>query len=106
MGAKFNQARIILSTAGIGGQISWQYWNGESWTDLAPQSGSYHLDSEQKTVMLWQDLNSVPADWQMCPVNAVSQFWIRSLVITPFATAPVGSQITAVPQAEYLGATI
>lgn len=106
MGAKFNQARIILSTAGIGGQVSWQYWNGESWTDLAPQSGSYHLDSEEKTVMLWQDLNSVPADWQMCPVNAVSQFWIRSLVITPFATAPVGSQITAVPQAEYLGATI
>jgi hypothetical protein len=42
----------------------------------------------------------------MCPVNGLSEFWVRIVAITPFATAPVGTQITAVPQAGYLKATI
>jgi hypothetical protein len=104
MEVKFNLARVILATAGIGGQVKWQYWNGETWTDFSPQSGSYHLDSEGKTVILWQDLESAPADWQRCGVNGMSEFWVRILVVSSFATAPVGTQITAVPQVKYLKA--
>jgi hypothetical protein len=104
MKVKFNLARIILATAGIGGEVKWQYWNGESWFDFVPQSGDHHLDSDEKTVILWQDLNSVPSDWQRCPVNGVSEFWIRILVTTSFTTVPVGTQITAVPEAKYLKA--
>jgi hypothetical protein len=104
MDVKFNLTKIILSTAGIGGEVKWQYWNGESWSDFVPQSGNYHLDSQDKTVILWQDLNSVPSDWQRCPVNGVSEFWIKILVTTAFATAPVGTQITAVPEAKYIKA--
>jgi hypothetical protein len=104
MNAKFNLVRIILSTAGIGGAVKWQYWNGGSWTDFVPQSGSYHLDFQTKMVILWQDLNSAPSDWQMCPVNGVSKFWIRILVTTAFATAPVGTQITAIPEIKYIKA--
>ena len=104
MDAKFNLARIILSTAGIGGLVKWQYWNGESWSDFVPPSGNYHLDSQEKTIILWQDLNSVPSDWQMYPVNGVSKFWVRIIVTTAFATAPVGSQITAVPEVKYIKA--
>jgi hypothetical protein len=106
MAAKFNLAAIILSTAGIGGQVSWQYWNGQAWTDFSPQSGTYHLDSQRKTVVLWTDLSSVPNDWQMCQVNGESRFWVRVLVIVPFSTAPVGTQITALSQAESLKVTI
>jgi hypothetical protein len=102
MDRKFNLAKIILSTAGIAGQVSWEYFNGESWTDFTPHSGAYHLDSLNKMVMLWQDLYSVPSDWQQCPVNGVSKFWVRILVTTGFTTAPVGTQITAVPAAKYL----
>ncbi|MGB7062563.1 MAG: hypothetical protein WBF13_09475 [Candidatus Zixiibacteriota bacterium] len=105
MDAKFNLARIALSTAGIGGQAKWQYWDGESWTDFAPVSGNYNLDSEEKAIILWQDLNSVPAGWQRCPVNAVSQFWIRIAATTPYATAPVGTQVTSVPEARHLQVT-
>lgn len=104
MDAKFNMARIILSTAGIGGAAKWQYRAGDSWIDFVPQSGDYHLDSQNKTIILWQDLNSAPSDWQMCPVNGVSKFWVRILVTTAFATAPVGTQITAVPEIKYLKA--
>ncbi len=102
MEAKFNLAKILLSTPGIGGEMKWQYWDGESWVDFVPQSGSYHLDSGDKMVVLWQDLDSVPSEWQMCGVNEVPKFWIRLLVVSSFATAPIGSQITAVPEAKYL----
>jgi hypothetical protein len=106
MGAKFNLVRFVLSAAGAGGQVTWQFWNGQAWTDFVPQSGDWNLDSQEKTVILWQDLSTAPADWQMCPVNGESQFWVRILVEEPFSTAPVGSQITAIPQAESLKVTI
>jgi hypothetical protein len=102
MDAKFNLTKIILSTAGIGGEVKWQYWDGEGWSDFAPQSGSYHLDSQDKSIILWEDLNSVPSDWQMCPVDGISQFWIKVLVTSSFTTPPVGTQITAVPDVKYL----
>ncbi len=104
MDRKFNLARMILSTAGITGQVSWQYWNGESWTGFVPFSGAYHLDSLDNMVVLWEDLSSAPSDWQQCPVNGASKFWVRALVTTDFTTAPVGTQITAVPEAKYLNA--
>lgn len=104
MDRKFNLAKAILSTAGITGQVSWQYWNGESWTNFTPYSGAYHLDSQDKMVILWEDLSSVPSDWQQCPVNLVSKFWVRVLVTTGFTTTPVGTQITAVPEVKYLNA--
>ncbi len=102
MHRKFNLARVILSTAGVTGQVSWQYWNGESWTGFTPNSGAYHLDCLDKMVVLWEDLHSVPSDWQQCPINEVSRFWVRALVTVGFTTAPVGTQITAVPEAKYL----
>jgi hypothetical protein len=104
MDHQFNLAKTILSTAGITGQVSWQYWNGVSWTNFTPYSGAYHLDSLDKTVILWEDLSSVPSDWQQCLVNNVSRFWVRILVTTGFTTAPVGTQITAVSEAKYLNA--
>jgi hypothetical protein len=105
MDAKFNLVRIILSTAGIGGEVAWQYWNGESWTDFVPVSGSYNLDSEEKTIVLWPDLTSVPATQQRCSVNGGSEFWVGIMVTTPYATAPVGAQVTAVPETRHLQVT-
>jgi hypothetical protein len=104
MDVKFNLVRIIVSTVGVSGAVKWQVWNGETWIDFVPQSGNYHLDSPEKTVILWQDLNSVPSDWQICPVNGESKFWMRILVITPFGTSPIGTQITAVPEVKFLKA--
>lgn len=104
MDQKFNLAKMILSTSGITGEVSWQYWSGTNWTNFTPYSGAYHLESQDKMVVLWQDLSSVPSDWQQCPVNSVSKFWVRILVTTGFTTAPVGTQITAVSEAKYLNA--
>jgi len=102
MDSKFNLVRFILSTSGIAGQVSWQYWNGTTWFTFTPNSGAYHLDFSPKMVILWQDLLSTPADWQQTSINNVIKFWVRVLVTTGYSTAPVGTQITAVGKNDYL----
>lgn len=102
MNEKFNQVRLILSTAGVGGEIVWEYWDGSEWRSLTPDSGAYHLDAASKLVILWEDLSSVPSDWQMCSVSNSSKFWVRAKVTIAYTTIPVGTQITAVPESEYV----
>jgi len=102
MDSKFNLVSLVLSTAGITGEVIWQYWNGSSWDSFTPYSGMFHLTTSPKTVVLWQDLDSVPSDWQQNSVNSITEFWIRLLVTTAYTTAPVGTQITAVAKNEYL----
>ncbi len=99
---KFNLVNIILSTPGVGGEVSWEYWDGEKWSSFVPDSGSYHLDSLHKILLLWEDLSSCPSDWQRCNVCQENRFWIRIGVETAFTTPPVGTQITCVPEGEYV----
>lgn len=105
MDSKFNFSRIILSTPGVGGEISWFYWDGETWHNFVPESGSYHLDSQTESVLLWKDLLSCPSDWQQNTIEGIKKFWVKLKVDTSFTTAPVGTQITAVPQCKYLNVT-
>jgi len=99
---RFNLVNIILSTSGVGGEVMWEYWDGEKWLSFVPYSGSYHLDSLQKILLMWEDLSSCPADWQRCEVCQKNKFWIRVEVKTTFTTPPVGTQITCVPQGKYV----
>ncbi|MCI0531014.1 MAG: hypothetical protein L0Y74_03580 [candidate division Zixibacteria bacterium] len=102
MDARFNLTSLILSTIGAGGVIAWQYWNGSSWEDFVPSSGAFNLTTSPRSVVLWQDLDSAPADWQKSVIGASSRFWLRLIVITDYSTAPVGSQVTALTATNYL----
>ena len=102
MDARFNLASLVLSTLGITGEVAWQYWNGTTWTSFTPYSGAFQLTSSPKNVILWQDPDSVPSDWQQNLVNSVAKFWVKLLVTIAYTTAPVGSQITAVGKNNYL----
>lgn len=102
MEAKFNLASFVLSSTGITGQVAWQYWNGSTWTGFTPYSGVNHLTSSPQTVILWQDLDSVPVDWQGTSVNGAVKFWVRALVTTNYTTAPVGTQITATAKIDHI----
>lgn len=102
MNSKFNLCRMILSTAGISGQVVWEYWNGSQWYGFIPSSGACHLESTNQLVILWQDNNSIPSDWQQCAVNSELRFWVRIRVTTSYATAPIGTQITAVAESKYI----
>jgi len=91
----------ILSTGGTIGTVEWQYWNGSSWQDFTPYSGAYHFTGNF-IVYLWEDLYSCPSDWQIKSVNGETKYWVRAKTATPFNVAPVGSQITAISDADYI----
>jgi len=100
---KFLCAAIVLSTAGAGGTVAWEYFDGEDWSQFTPNSGAYNFDSSDKLVYLWEDGGSIPSDWQIFKVNNYSAYWIRIRVTSAFSTKPVGTQIAAAVNCDDLG---
>jgi hypothetical protein len=100
--SKFFSAAIILSTPGNGGTVIWEYFDGESWTSFTPYSGNYDFAESDKIVYLWADLDSVPSDWQRNIVFGANRFWVRVRVSGGFSTAPVGSQLMAATETDFL----
>ncbi|MBN2227099.1 MAG: hypothetical protein JW763_07010 [candidate division Zixibacteria bacterium] len=101
-GRPFHYVKILLASSGVGGTVLWQYFNGQDWVSFTPSGGACHLDSPNRELLLWDDYQSLPSDWQPCPVNNRRLYWIRIAVSASFTTAPVGTQITSVPNAEAL----
>ena len=95
---KFFCAALVLSNAGVGGVVVWEYYDGSSWQLFTPESGVYNFDVNDKLVYLWQDSDSTPNDWQIAKINSYDAYWIRVRVTTGFSANPVGSQIIAVPK--------
>jgi len=93
---KFHYMKIILSTAGSGGGVSWQYYNGTEWISFTPTGGNYNFDSLDKELLLWNDYSSIPVDWQKKRIENSELFWIRIVVSSPFTTDPVGSQFSSI----------
>jgi hypothetical protein len=91
--SKFHRAAIVLSTAGMGGVVIWEYWDGVTWVEFAPQSGTFAFDSNDQLILFWQDLASVPSGWQIGLVNGINAFWVRARVTLGFTTNPVGTMI-------------
>ncbi len=97
MDDKFNYLKLILSTAGSGGGVEWQYFNGQDWTGFVPSGGAYSFDSLDKELLLWDDYASIEGDWQKKDVAGHYHFWIRALVSSQFNAGPVGTRLTAIP---------
>jgi len=102
MDRRFRFVRWLLSTAGAGGAVVYSYWNGSAWIAFEPVDGGYALDNVDAGVILWEDYNAVPQDWQKRVVDGASRFWVRVEAVSEFTTAPVGSRITAVSDLQAL----
>jgi len=100
--SRFYCVAIVLSTAGAGGTVVWEYFDGEDWKRFTPDSGAYHFDSSDKLVYLWEDSESIASDWQVTKVNNQSAYWIRIRVTAGFSTKPIGSQIIAAAKGDDL----
>ncbi len=96
MDRSFRAMRLLLSTAGTGGTTAFSYWDGSAWQAFVPESGACALDALDAGIVLWEDVNAIPANWQKKIVNGVSRFWVKVETVSAFTTAPVGSRITAV----------
>lgn len=91
-----NLIRFILSSTGSGGTVVWKYWDGQSWKSFTPASGAWHFSSAEHDLLLWDDVNSVPSDWQKLELSGSSKYWISATVSAGFTGEPVGSRIAAI----------
>jgi hypothetical protein len=96
MASPFRLLSLTLSIPGVGGNVSYAYFDGSNWKTFAPAGGNFNLDTSQKSLTLWEDIAGVPDDWQTAIVNGVMKFWIKIEVVSAFSTGPVGSKLTAV----------
>jgi hypothetical protein len=92
----FNALYLRLSTVGVGGEVAWKYWDGQSWKAFSPYSGTWPFSTSEQDMILWSDYQNIPADWQKRDVSGHICYWIAVTVIAAFTAAPVGSRITAV----------
>ena len=97
---KFRYLKILLSTAGSAGMVTYSYFDGSNWNSFTPSGGSYQLDSTDKELLLWEDFASTPLDWQKNSVNGTSMFWLKIEVVSGYTTMPIGSQITSISNLE------
>ncbi len=94
--APFNYLKLILSTAGVGGSVTWQYFDGSGWVTFTPTDGAYHLTSSSQELTLWADGSAAPTDWQQTVINGSSRFYVRAIVSASYSTKPVATQLTAI----------
>ncbi len=96
MNLKFRYLYFNLFTAGTGGAVIFSYWDGSNWKSFTPEDGNYNLDASEKKLILFDDQQTIPQDWQKSSINNSDNFWIKIETVTAYATAPVGNKISAV----------
>ncbi|MEE8576224.1 MAG: hypothetical protein V3T31_03125, partial [candidate division Zixibacteria bacterium] len=98
----FRFIRFELDTVGSGGTVSYSYWDGGSWKSFTPASGHSNLTAALEELLLWQDYQTIPVDWQKRSVNSETCFWIKIEVVSDFTTEPVGSKGDAISNLQRL----
>ena len=86
---KFNGLNLNIGTAGVGGTIVWEYWNGSVWSSLSVTdlTVGYTIVGTNTVIFI------PPDDWSKITINSSEQFWIRSRVtVTNFTTQPLLTQ--------------
>lgn len=77
-------------TAGVGGVVAWEYWNGSAWTavsGLTDDTSGFTVAADAQEVS-W----TMPSDWKANTLNSVTAFYVRARVTTVYSTNPVLDQ--------------
>lgn len=84
---KFTTLKFTVGTAGVGGTIAWEYWNGSAWAALTGGS----TGTEQMTVAGARELTfTVPTDWTRTTLNGSEQiYYVRARVTGLYSTNPI-----------------
>lgn len=91
------------NTAFIGGQLSWEYWNGSSWTSFTPNvvfGVDIHLNNNDTTgavncqynELAWD--SSILTGWATTTVDGVNAYYIRATIVSQFTNNAGSPQST------------
>jgi hypothetical protein len=84
----FNYA---TGTAGVGGTVAWEYWNGSAWTALSgvtDQTTGFTAGVADGRTVVW----TVPSDWAKNTLNGTSAYYVRAKVTGTYSTNPIMTQ--------------
>ena len=106
--SKFDMAVFDVDTAGSLGALTWQYYNGTTWTEFIPASGRYEIDpdddeggqfdfSEDGVEIFPPNLLS---DWATDAINSETKYYVR-VSTASVTTAPTIKRIQMRPYAAY-----
>lgn len=98
---RFDRVRVVVSTAGVGQTLVWEYHNGSAWTALANVTDK----SVGFTVAGTHDVTwDAPSDWKQLSVNSVGPFFYVRARVTAVSTptGAVGTQLWTSNSDDYL----
>lgn len=78
-------------TAGAGGTVAWEYWNGSAWTALAgvtDATAGFTTAAADGLEVSW----TMPANWARSTLNGVPAYYVRARVTGVYATNPILDQ--------------
>ena len=92
-GSKFSRLQLNNTggTAGVGGVVAWEYWNGTTWAALSNvvdgTANFNHAVGNNQVVTF-----TSPADWAQTTLSGTAAFYVRARVTTAHSTNPVYDQ--------------
>jgi hypothetical protein len=91
---QFDSLSWVVSTPGVGGAATWEYWNGSTWTAL-----TFTVSASPSFTATGYAAFNAPSDWATTTVNAegTPYYYIRARVTTVYTTAPIGTQFVSIP---------
>lgn len=86
----FGGVLLNIGTSGVGSAITWEYYNGSSWTALTVSDETVGFTSATGNRLI---VFTPPSDWATVAVNGVTAYWIRARCSTAsYTTQPLGTQ--------------
>lgn len=86
---KFDYAN---GTAGVGGVVTWEYWDGDSWTALSGVSDAttgFTATVADGRVTSW----TIPSDWATTTISSDEElYYVRARITTVYSTNPILDQ--------------
>jgi len=80
-------------TAGVGGVVAWEYWNGTAWTavsGLTDGTVGFTTAAADSLTVTW----TMPTDWEKSTVKiGKAQYYVRARVTTVYSTNPIIDQL-------------
>lgn len=98
---KYRAVAGLMATAGAGGVVAYEYWNGSAWTTLSTFATRFP-DFTNATIGGYEVDFLPPSNWATTVVNSTnapgSYYYVRARVTTAYTTAPVAENFWAYPE--------